>query len=582
MRRKQHEKTLWVARFLVMMCLCCAIVSTAFAELTFNVYELVCWKAEVNPISGLLAIDRDNKYLITSPDGRTVLSNPYEYIDLQDGFFVVREKGGQNCKGLLDENGKVLIPPQYAWIVTISDRWNAGIVSKPGTSDQYDFYGKDNALLLIDHVDLYYRGSLCGTLDRMDWDLSAMAYGDYLRVKNREGRYRWYNKEMKKTPVEDCGFDEFWIDYSTGEVIHQGTGQKAFVAGSTLHNDEVDSTLYYRDGILVDLQGNMVCSPQGCEPVFPFNKGSLVKVRNSSGLYGCIDLTGKQVVPCQYESLDDDIESAESCGYIYAERDGKSGYVNIRTGEEIGFKYPSTKCNQYSGFFTVTDLDGTLIVTCAGAGELPEHYDEIYAFSVFQERVKPSNPLAILTDADGKCGVIDMHGNWIMIPDDSYGDFSDLYPMNYDGTVFVSEIDNSNERKILSYVLSGKQEQTGSNGSKSTETSQETAAVQKDTSGTETGTQPGTQSDSWTCENGHEGNTGKFCTECGAPKPASAPADTDEPWTCENGHEGNTGKFCTECGVPKPVAPDTPWTCSNGHEGNTGKFCTECGVPRSK
>ena len=29
-------------------------------------------------------------------------------------------------------------------------------------------------------------------------------------------------------------------------------------------------------------------------------------------------------------------------------------------------------------------------------------------------------------------------------------------------------------------------------------------------------------------------------------------------WTCVNGHEGNTGKFCTECGAPKP-APET-WT----------------------
>ena len=51
----------------------------------------------------------------------------------------------------------------------------------------------------------------------------------------------------------------------------------------------------------------------------------------------------------------------------------------------------------------------------------------------------------------------------------------------------------------------------------------------------------------WTCENGHAGNTGNFCSECGAPKPAPAA------WTCENGHGGNTGKFCTECGAPKPA-----------------------------
>ena len=79
---------------------------------------------------------------------------------------------------------------------------------------------------------------------------------------------------------------------------------------------------------------------------------------------------------------------------------------------------------------------------------------------------------------------------------------------------------------------------------------------------------------SWTCENGHGGNTGKFCGECGAPKSAD-----DGSWTCENGHGGNTGKFCGECGAPKP-ADDGSWTCPNGHGGNTGKFCGECGAPR--
>lgn len=48
-------------------------------------------------------------------------------------------------------------------------------------------------------------------------------------------------------------------------------------------------------------------------------------------------------------------------------------------------------------------------------------------------------------------------------------------------------------------------------------------------------------------------------------------------WTCSCGHV-NTGKFCSECGSPRPVA-NGPWTCSCGHV-NTGKFCSECGKPR--
>ena len=79
--------------------------------------------------------------------------------------------------------------------------------------------------------------------------------------------------------------------------------------------------------------------------------------------------------------------------------------------------------------------------------------------------------------------------------------------------------------------------------------------------------------DDWTCSKGHAGNHGKFCAECGEPKPAPVGE-----WTCECGTK-NTGKFCQECGKPKPASGE--WTCEAcGHVGNKGKFCAECGKPR--
>ena len=74
----------------------------------------------------------------------------------------------------------------------------------------------------------------------------------------------------------------------------------------------------------------------------------------------------------------------------------------------------------------------------------------------------------------------------------------------------------------------------------------------------------------WTCACGHTGNTGKFCGECGAPKPAPAGE-----WKCSCGAV-NTGKFCGECGKPRPA---DEWTCSCGSV-NKGKFCANCGNPR--
>ena len=56
--------------------------------------------------------------------------------------------------------------------------------------------------------------------------------------------------------------------------------------------------------------------------------------------------------------------------------------------------------------------------------------------------------------------------------------------------------------------------------------------------------------------------------------PQAASVDT---WTCSCGTK-NTGKFCANCGKPKP-ADEGEWTCSCGTK-NTGKFCANCGKPR--
>lgn len=101
-------------------------------------------------------------------------------------------------------------------------------------------------------------------------------------------------------------------------------------------------------------------------------------------------------------------------------------------------------------------------------------------------------------------------------------------------------------------------------------------AAASQASGTATKVSKAASAGLWKCSCGAMAS-GKFCSECGAARPAD-----DSGWTCTCGAV-NKGKFCSECGAKKP-AGEPLYRCDKcGWEpedpAHPPKFCPECGDP---
>ncbi len=118
----------------------------------------------------------------------------------------------------------------------------------------------------------------------------------------------------------------------------------------------------------------------------------------------------------------------------------------------------------------------------------------------------------------------------------------------------------------------------GSNVSNLFELGQQQAAAQAQAGGAAVAGAAAAAANLWTCPKCGAKVSGKFCPECGAPKPADP-----NTWTCPTCGQANKGKFCSNCGAKKPA--DAPlFKCDKcGWEpedpAHPPKFCPECGDP---
>ena len=367
-----------------------------------------------------------------------------DYADLNTAsysrFRFYTDKGLTSC-GLMDADGSILVPAEYADARGIgdTDRWAAGFLLADGTEDDYDYYSfglfvddSNRKYYCIETVDLYYKGTKVASLSRDEWG-DGIPYGDYLFLKNRDGRYAWYDKDFVRSTVRELS--EFNYDKDQN-VIHSGSGQAAFCPECTLTEDNVRrSTWKSSDGKLLDLRGNELGDFSEYYSAHYDDDMGMATVSDENWKYGIADLTGKLLVPMLYDSVYPG-DDTKQLGWVRAVKDGKEGFVNLTTGEETGFVFEAFSGRSSGGFLWKEDPDkGDTLLICAAAGEMPERY----------QKVEDKGPYMLVTKAVDTIHLIDICGKDVL-PEDAY--LGEDVLCSLDGTLIMTRMHDEEGKAV--------------------------------------------------------------------------------------------------------------------------------------
>ena len=105
------------------LCVCSA---AAFAETTVQAKALEAYDLKMNVKTNTFVLsDRDTGLKYVTDTELKKLSEGYNYISSEGMFFNV---GNEDLHmGLLDAQGKLLIPLEYGEVIVLNDRWFAGV-----------------------------------------------------------------------------------------------------------------------------------------------------------------------------------------------------------------------------------------------------------------------------------------------------------------------------------------------------------------------------------------------------------------------------------------------------------------------
>ena len=503
--------------------------------------------------TGLIYYAKDGFVTLEDYAGNVINSGEYVYMkeDYDLPLLTVIREDGLNTRGVLNAEGKELVPCKYAIVNMIDADWQVGLELTTTDSQDYDYKDRDkeDTYYIISKADYYHKGELAGSVDRTVYDEYCRPYGDYLYIKGDETG-AGYALSKKYGLLSYTKNDYILVHKEYGENgFHFGSGQQAFTAGCTLTPEEVSCAVNYDiNGDFLDLQGNVLSN--GGSPYKEFTSvekvGDYLVTRTDNKKYGIADLKGNEIAPAVYDKISycDSTKTLFAAGYQLVSRDGKFCYLD-RNGQEVyvsemEIPFDEIKGNLYNPLFVCVQSLGKTVVFTPTAGQLAESYDEV-------DYPRDGSPYLGVKKGDLR-GVIDMNGEYV-IPLGNY-----WFQASDDGFSYFRSGNNDNDHYYELYHFakdSGTEQVPEAGVSEGSETEAEPSvpeSAEQVFSSEKAETQPSeTGEETWKCTECGTENTGKFCTNCGTEKPQQ------------------TIKFCPNCGWKIP-------------EGTQPKFCSECGA----
>ena len=253
----------------------------------------------VGSVEGAYDIPYGTQCLVIKSGSEEYLANLSGNLLADTGYykFGTVEKGlipaitDTGSRGVLDQNGAVVVPCSYDVTEILSPHWVIGIHLTEGTEDDSDYknFLGDEEYYQISSADVYYRtdgeGTMVKTLSRQEYQ-DAEAQDDYINIEDRSGAVATYDSSFNM--VADGVSYVFEFSHIAQEP----------------YSDYYDSDAEHHYGVQ-DAGGSIVLSPFA-DTIWSIKDGYIEFCMDdgpSSYLHGIAALDGTIILPADFEKI---------------------------------------------------------------------------------------------------------------------------------------------------------------------------------------------------------------------------------------------------------------------------------------